>query len=136
MLMVFRRFRATLVSVSARLLAATATPAAHADVLGGQAVDPRTGYADTTLYPWFVGSGADAGARVDDGDTHWYGTDHYLTVVTDAYAVPPALSSSAPSLAEAQARVAELAADGASYVATGRITAHADAVLDEVLPRG
>jgi len=136
MLMVFRRFRATLVSATARLLAATATPAAHADVLGGQALDPRTGYADTTLCPWFVGSGADAGARVDDGDTQWYGTDHYLTVVTDAYAVPLAPSSSAPSLAEAQARVAELAADGASYVSTDWITAPADGVLDEVLTRG
>jgi hypothetical protein len=136
MLMVFRRFRATLVSVSARPLAATATPAAHADILGGQALDPRTGSADTTLRPWFVGSGADAGARVDDGAPQWYDTDHCLTVVTDAFDVTPALRSSAPSLAEAQARVAELAADGASYVSTDWITAPADGVLDEVLTRG
>ncbi|MFI6551197.1 hypothetical protein ACIBO9_49020 [Streptomyces prunicolor] len=136
MLMVFRRFRATLVSVSARLLAATATPAAPADILGGQALDPRTGAADTTLCPWFVGSGADAGARVDDGDTQWYDTHHYLTVGADACDVTPALRSSAPSLAEARTRVAELAADGASYVSTDWITAPADGVLDEVPTRG
>lgn len=136
MLMVFRGFRATLVSVSARLFAAAATPAAPADVLGGQALDSRTGCADTILCPWFVGSGVDAGARVDDGDTQWYGTDHCLSVVTDAYAVPPAPSSGAPSLAEAQAGVAERAADGASCVCTGWMTAPADGVLDEVLARG
>jgi hypothetical protein len=105
-------------------------------LLGAQAVDPRTRYADTTLRPWFVVFDADAGAWVGDGGTQWYGTNHYLTVVTDAYDVPPALSSSAPTLAEAQARVAELAADGASYVSTDWITAPADGVLDEVLPRG
>jgi hypothetical protein len=58
----------------------------------------------------------DAGTWVSDGGTQWYDTNHYLTVVTDAYDVSPALSSSAPSLADAQARVALLAADGASYV--------------------
>lgn len=136
MLMVFRRFRATLVSVSARLLAATATPAAHSDILGGQALAPRTRYADTTLCPWFVGSGADAGARVDDGAPQWSDTHHYPPVGTDAFDVTPALRSSAPSLAEAQARVAELAANGAPYASTDWITAPLDGVLDEVLTRG
>jgi hypothetical protein len=79
---------------------------------------------------------ADAGAWADDGNTQWYSTNHYLTVVTDAYDVPPALNSSDPSLADAQARVAELAADGASYISTDWITAPANGVLSEVLPRG
>jgi len=79
---------------------------------------------------------ADAGAWVNDGDTQWYNTNHYLAVVTDAYDVAPALSSTAPALADAQSRVAELAADGASYVSTDWNTAPANAVLGDVLPRG
>jgi hypothetical protein len=105
-------------------------------VLGAQAVDPRTRYSDTTLRPWFVVFDADAGAWVSDGDTEWYNANHYLSVVTDAYDVAPALSSSAPSLADAQARVALLAADGASYVSTDWNTAPANGVLGEVLARG
>ncbi|WP_405878402.1 hypothetical protein OG762_06905 [Streptomyces sp. NBC_01136] len=105
-------------------------------VLGAQAVDPRTRYSDTTLRPWFVVFDADAAAWVGDGNTEWYNTNHYLTVVTDAYDVSPALSSSAPSLADAQARVAELAADGASYISSDWITAPANGVLGEVLARG
>jgi hypothetical protein len=113
-----------------------AQAAVFPSVLGAQAVDPRTRYSDTTLRPWFVVFDADAGAWVSDGDTEWYNANHYLTVVTDAYDVSPALSSSAPSLADAQARVALLAADGASYVSTDWITAPGDGVLGEVLARG
>lgn len=105
-------------------------------VLGAQAVDPRTRYSDTTLRPWFVVFDADAAAWALDGDTQWYDTNHYLSVVTDAYDVAPALSSSDPSLADAQARVAELAADGASYISSDWITAPANGVLGEVLSRG
>ncbi|MFB8177183.1 hypothetical protein ACFC8N_14165 [Streptomyces sp. NPDC055966] len=105
-------------------------------VLGAQAVDPRTRYSDSTLHPWFVVFDADAAAWVGDGDTQWYDANHYLTVVTDAYDVSPALSSSDPSLTDAQARVAELAADGASYISTDWITAPANGVLGEVLTRG
>ena len=105
-------------------------------VLGAQAVDPRTRYSDTTLRPWFVVFDADAAAWVGDGNTEWYNTNHYLQVVTDAYDVSPALSSSAPSLADAQARVAMLAADGASYISTDWTTAPADGVLSDVLARG
>ncbi|WEO99571.1 hypothetical protein A6P39_039070 [Streptomyces sp. FXJ1.172] len=105
-------------------------------VLGAQAGDPRTRYSDTTLRPWFVVFDADAAAWAGDGDTRWYDTNHYLTVVTDAYDVPPALSSSDPSLADARARVAELAADGASYISSDWITAPANGVLGEVLDRG
>jgi hypothetical protein len=105
-------------------------------VLGAQSGDPRDRYSDTALRPWFVVFDGDAGTWVNDGDTQWYDTNHYLTVVTDAEDVSPALSDTAPSLADAQARVAELAADGASYVSTDWNTAPANAVLSEVLSRG
>ena len=107
------------------------------DVVDAQTVDPRTRYSDTTLRRWSVVSDADGAARIGDGDTEWYDTNHYPTVVTDAYDVSPALgSSSAPSPADAQARVAQLAADGASYISSDWITAATDGVLGEVLDRG
>jgi len=113
-----------------------ATAAVFPSVLGAQTGDPRTRYSNTALRPWFVVFDGDAGAWVGDGSTQWYDTNHYLAVVTDAYDVSPALSSTAPTLADAQARVAELAADGASYVSTDWNTAPANAVLSEVLLRG
>ncbi|MBR7825493.1 hypothetical protein KDK95_04190 [Actinospica sp. MGRD01-02] len=113
-----------------------ADAAVFPSVLGAQTGDPRLRYSNTALRPWFVVFDQDAGAFVSDGDTEWYNTNHYLAVVTDAYDVAPALSSSAPSLADAEARVAELAADGASYVSTDWYNSPGDGVLSEVLARG
>ena len=113
-----------------------ADAAVFPSVLGAQTGDPRLRYTDTALRPWFVVFDQDAGTFVSDGDTQWYDTNHYLLVVTDAYDVTPALDSSDPTLADAEARVAELAADGASYVSTDWITSPADGILSEVLARG
>jgi hypothetical protein len=105
-------------------------------VLGAQTGDPRSRYSDTTIQPWFVVFDGDANTYVNDGNTEWYNTNHYLVVATDAYNVTPALSSTAPSLADAQARVALLAADSVSFVSTDWTAAPGDGVLPEVLPRG
>jgi hypothetical protein len=105
-------------------------------VLGAQTGDPRTKYADTTLRPWFAVFDGDAATFVNDGNTEWYNANHYLVVGTDAYKLTPAISSTAPTLAEAQARVAQLAAHGVSFVSTDWTTAPASAVLAQVLPRG
>lgn len=105
-------------------------------VLGAQSGDPRTRYSDTTLRPWFVVFDGDANTYVNDGNTEWYNANHYLVVATDAYDVSPALSSTDPALADAQARVALLASDGVSFVSTDWTTAPANGVLPEVLPRG
>lgn len=105
-------------------------------VLGAQTGDPRSRYSDATIRPWFVVFDGDAATYVNDGNTEWYNANHYLVVATDAYNVSPALSSTDPSLADAQARVALLAADGVSFVSTDWTTAPADGVLGEVLPRG
>jgi Phosphoinositide phospholipase C, Ca2+-dependent len=104
-------------------------------VLNAQTGDPRLRYANASLRPWFVVFDGDAGTWVSDGNTQWYAANHYLVVATDAYDVTPALSASAPALADAQARVALLAADGASFVSTDWYNAPANAVLSEVLPR-
>ena len=104
-------------------------------VLGAASGDPRTRYPDASLRSWFVVFDGDASAYVDGGiDTSWYDTNHYLLVMTDAENVTPALSDTAPTQADATARVAELAADHASFVScdwTGL-----PAVLSEQLTRG
>ncbi len=104
-------------------------------VLGAAAGDPRTRYSDASLRQWFVVFDGDAHAYVDGGiDTSWYDTNHYLLVMTDAHNVTPALSDTAPSQADASARVAQLAAAHASFVScdwTGL-----PAVLGEQLQRG
>ena len=105
-------------------------------VLGAQAGDPRTKYSDTTIRPWFVVFDGDAATYVNDGNTEWYDTNHYLVIATDAYNVSPALSSTDPTLSDAQARVALLAADSVSFVSTDWTTSPADGVLGEVLSRG
>jgi len=104
-------------------------------VLGAQSGDPRTKYGDTTIRPWFAVFDGDAATYVNDGNTEWYNTNHYLVIATDAYNVSPALSSTDPSLSDAQARVALLASDSASFVSTDWTTSPADGVLGEVLPR-
>lgn len=103
-------------------------------VLGAVSGDPRTQYSDTSIRPWFVVFDGDAATYVNGIDTSWYDANHYLLTMTDAHNVAPALSDTAPSQADAQARVALLASKHASIVSndwTGL-----PAVLSEVLPRG
>jgi hypothetical protein len=103
-------------------------------VLGAATGDPRTRYSDTGIRPWFVVFDGDASAFVSTVDTSWYDTGHYLLVMTDAHAVPPAISDTGPSAAQAQARVALLAADHASIVSSDWFAL--PTVLAETLPRG
>ena len=116
---------------SGQLSQAQIFPAVHNAAAG----DPRTRYSDTTLRPWFVVFDGDASTYLNGSiDTSWYSVNHYLLVMTDAQNVPPAISDTAPTVAEAQARVAQLAAAHASVVSsdwTGLTT-----VQPEVLPRG
>jgi len=112
-----------------------ATAELFPSVLGAQTGDPRSRYADTTLDPWFVVFDGDAGTYVSDGNTEWYNTNHYLVIATDAYDVSPALSSTAPSLADAQARVALLAGDSVSFVSTDWTVSPGNGVLSDVLAR-
>ena len=103
-------------------------------VLGAASGDPRTRYPDTTIRPWFVVFDGDAATYVNGIDTSWYDTNHYLLIMTDAQNVSPALDDTAPTVAQAQDRVAQLAAAHASIVSSdwrGLTT-----VLPEVLPRG
>jgi hypothetical protein len=103
-------------------------------VHNAQSGDPRTRYPDTTLRPWFVVFDGDASTYVTSINTAWYDTNHYLVVMTDAQNVAPAISDTTPTLAQAQARVALLAANHASYVSCDWRSLHS--VLGERLPRG
>ncbi len=103
-------------------------------VLGATAGDPRTQYTDTTIRPWFVVFDGDAATYVNGIDTSFYSTNHYLLTMTDAQNVPPTLDDTNPTVADAQARVAQLAADHASIVSSD--WASLPTVLDEILPRG
>ncbi|WP_322780150.1 phosphatidylinositol-specific phospholipase C domain-containing protein [Frankia sp. Cas4] len=87
-------------------------------VLGAATGDPRTRYSDITIRPWFVFFDGDASTYVTSVNTSWYDTRHYILVMTDAHAVTPALNDTNPAVADAQARVAQLAADHASVVST------------------
>ncbi|WP_052849446.1 phosphatidylinositol-specific phospholipase C domain-containing protein [Streptomyces avicenniae] len=109
---------------------ATAFPAVH----GAEAGDPRTGrYADATLRPWFVVFDGDASTYLGGGiDTAWYTDRNYLLVMTDAHNVPPAISATTPSEAEALARVQQLA-DGGAAVASSDWHA-LPGVLSSVVP--
>jgi hypothetical protein len=96
--------------------------------------DPRTRYTDTTVRPWFIFFDGDAAAYVSGVDTSWYDVHHYFLIMTDAQNVAPALSDTAPSLADAQARIALLAKDHASIASTDWEAL--PSVLGEVLNRG
>ena len=103
-------------------------------VLGARAGDPRTQYGDTTIRPWFVVFDGDAATYANGIDTSFYSANHYLLTMPDAQNVPPALDDTHPPVADAQARVAQLAADHASIVSSD--WSGLPAVLAEVLPRG
>ena len=103
-------------------------------VLGAVSGDPRTQYSDTSIRPWFVNFDGDAATYANGIDTSWYDANHYLLTMTDAQNVAPALSDTAPSQSDAQARVALLAGKHATIVSndwTGL-----PAVLSEALARG
>ncbi|MFD3588813.1 phosphatidylinositol-specific phospholipase C domain-containing protein [Streptomyces sp. NPDC058683] len=114
-----------------QISAAQAFPA----VLGAENGDPRTSRYDAGIRPWFVFFDGDAATYVNNGyDTSFYSTNHYILIMTDAYNVSPAISSTSPTDAEVAARLALLAADHASIITSDWSTKSA-AVLGEVAAR-
>ncbi|WP_260327915.1 hypothetical protein [Streptomyces sp. Ag109_O5-1] len=49
-------------------------------------------------------------------DTSFYSANHYILIMTDAYNMSPAISSTGPTDAEVAARLALLAADRAGII--------------------
>ncbi|MEV4560198.1 phosphatidylinositol-specific phospholipase C domain-containing protein [Kitasatospora sp. NPDC049285] len=105
-------------------------PAVH----GAAAGDPRTGYSETTIRPWFVVFDGDAAAYLNGIDTSWYDTRHYLVSMTDAQNVAPAISATDPTADQARARVTQLAGAHATLVSSD--WRHLPEVQSLVLPRG
>lgn len=105
-------------------------------VLGAANGDPRTSRYDASIRPWFVFFDGDAATYVNSGyDTSFYSTNHYVLIMTDAYGVSPAVSSTNPTDAEVAARLALLAKDHASIV-TSDWSAKSASVLGSVATRG
>ncbi len=112
--------------------AAQAFPA----VLDAANGDPRTSRYDSSIRPWFVFFDGDAATYVNNGyDTSFYSANHYILIMTDAYNVSPAISSTNPTDAEVAARLALLAADHASVI-TSDWSAKSASVLASAAARG
>ncbi|RPF36408.1 phosphatidylinositol-specific phospholipase C domain-containing protein [Streptomyces sp. TLI_185] len=112
--------------------AAQAFPA----VLGAANGDPRTSRYDSSIRPWFVFFDGDAATYVNNGyDTSFYSANHYILIMTDAYNVSPAISSTNPTDAEVATRLALLAADHASVI-TSDWSAKSASVLASAAARG
>ncbi|MEV5879783.1 phosphatidylinositol-specific phospholipase C domain-containing protein [Streptomyces sp. NPDC052101] len=106
-------------------------------VLGAAGGDPRATRwtSDTSIRPWFVFFDGDAATYVDNGyDTSFYSTNHYISIMTDAAGVSPAISSTDPTDAEVAARLALLAKDHASII-TSDWSAKSASVLSSVTDR-
>ncbi|MFF3918774.1 phosphatidylinositol-specific phospholipase C domain-containing protein [Streptomyces sp. NPDC001852] len=107
-------------------------------VLGAANGDPRATRwtSDTSIRPWFVFFDGDAATYVNNGyDTSFYATNHYISIMTDAAGISPAISSTDPTDAEVAARLALLAKDHASII-TSDWSAKSAAVLGSVTGRG
>ncbi|MET8714885.1 phosphatidylinositol-specific phospholipase C domain-containing protein [Streptomyces sp. NPDC004735] len=89
-------------------------PAVH----GATIAYPRTAYNDTDIRPWFVVFDGDAATYLDNRNTTWHDTNHYLLIMTDAYKVTPAISTTRPTPAQARARIQQLAAAHATIVSS------------------
>ncbi|MGW2421883.1 phosphatidylinositol-specific phospholipase C domain-containing protein [Streptomyces sp. NPDC001709] len=106
-------------------------------VLGAAGGDPRASRwsSDTSIRPWFVFFDGDAATYVNNGyDTSFYSTNHYISIMTDASNVSPAISSTNPTDAEVAARLALLAKNHASLI-TSDWSAKPASVLGEVTTR-
>ncbi|WBO63740.1 phosphatidylinositol-specific phospholipase C domain-containing protein [Streptomyces camelliae] len=106
-------------------------------VLGAAGGDPRASRwtSDTSIRPWFVFFDGDAATYVNSGyDTSFYSTNHYILIMTDAYNVSPAISSTTPTDAEVAARLALLAGDHASII-TSDWSGKSASVLSSVVTR-
>ncbi len=102
-------------------------------VHGAASGDPRGKYSDPSIRPWFVNFDGDAAAWVAV-DTSWFDTNHYLLVMTDAHKVAPAIDQTNPTVAQAQARVTELAVKHATIVSCDWVSL--TSVIPMVLGRG
>lgn len=103
-------------------------------VHGAAPGDPRDKYSDTDLRSWFVVFDGDANAWVTQTGPAWFDANHYLLVMTDGQNVAPAIDSRNPTVAQANQRVADLAAMHASIVTSDWVGL--TTVLPQVLPRG
>jgi hypothetical protein len=100
-------------NTSGTLASALSFPAIN----GASATDPRTGDRGGARKPWMVAFDGGASSYAGFGSTPYLG-GNYLVVMTDAHNVAPAIDSRTPAVADAQAKVRQLAGIGASIVSS------------------
>jgi calcium-dependent phosphoinositide phospholipase C len=84
---------------------------------GASATDPRTGDRGGARKPWMVVFDGSATSFAGFGGGPYLG-GKYLVVMTDAHNVAPAIDNRAPAAADAQAKVRQLGALGATIVSS------------------
>jgi hypothetical protein len=84
---------------------------------GASATDPRTGDRGGARKQWMVAFDGSATSFVGFGGAPYLG-GKYLVVMTDAHNVAPAIDSRNPAAADAQAKVRQLGAIGATIVSS------------------
>ncbi|MEO6082081.1 MAG: Ca2+-dependent phosphoinositide-specific phospholipase C [Umezawaea sp.] len=105
-----------------RLIAANSTGTlasalSFPSLIGASATDPRTDDRGGARKPWMVVFDGNASSFVGFGGAPYLG-GKYLVLMTDAHNVPPAIDGHTPAVADAQARVRQLGAIGATIVSS------------------
>jgi Phosphoinositide phospholipase C, Ca2+-dependent len=84
---------------------------------GASSADPRTGDMGGTRAQWYVSFDGDANGWYS-GDTSFYTNGHYVLVMADAQNVAPVIDGHNPTVQQAQDKVRQLAAKGATIASS------------------
>ncbi|WNV84082.1 Ca2+-dependent phosphoinositide-specific phospholipase C [Umezawaea sp. Da 62-37] len=103
--------------IAANTAGALASALSFPAINGASATDPRTGDRGGARKPWMVAFDGSAASYAGFGGGPYLGGG-YLVVMTDAHDVAPAIDSRTPAAADAQARVRQLSALGATIVSS------------------
>ncbi|MGW0523259.1 phosphatidylinositol-specific phospholipase C domain-containing protein [Crossiella sp. NPDC003009] len=102
--------------INANSTGTLATTMAFPAINGAAQSDPRTGDRGGNRAPWLVAFDGDASAYAGYPGTYLGGK--YFVVMTDAHRVAPAIDGVNPPVPDAQARVRDLSAKGATIVSS------------------
>ncbi|CAM3834168.1 phosphatidylinositol-specific phospholipase C domain-containing protein [Kibdelosporangium persicum] len=99
---------------------------------GASSVDPRTGGNGGTRAQWYVTFDGDAGGWFS-GDTSFYTNGNYLVTMASVHSVAPAIDGRNPTVQQAQDRVRQAAAKGATVASSDW---NNPAIVGFTVPRG
>jgi hypothetical protein len=99
---------------------------------GASASDPRTGDNGGTRAQWYVTFDGDANGWFS-GDTSFYVTNHYLLTMASVHNVAPAIDGRNPTVQQAQDKVRQAAAKGATIASSDWAN---PSIVSFTVPRG